>query len=471
MSRPLRTLSVFLLLLGGCVALRLPFLGATLVGEEGSFAYLIAGPIASGRLTHDGLPQMMVGMLGDAPALYPFQRTIMPYILLEYGPGTLLRALNITLLPETARTATVRSAYFALYLIGVAGMLWRAAREGADSNCLPVAVATFATCAPLAVAGSVQPQIDGSIGVLLLGVAALLLVPNGEMRGIAWRGLLAGFIVGLGRHEWGLALLGGTLGALLLAALLLRDAAERQAAWSALLPVPLGLLIAASLSFGLSPSEFLSGFDVQRRVTGHASWMALLRRDVLHASAAMLLLSLVGLLLLARLRATLAEAPGIAVITGAGLILFAGAAATGWPGDGFARYYAPVLVLAGTAGVALTGAQRSGLACAAKMPVVGLLLLAILAGLVPLHAAWRNGLSITSGAGVELGHVRAGYSAVAAEWASDPAYAPLRLAPAGLWLYHPLTSFLGTDMGLEFGGTYLAEQHPDWAPRLRAPGR
>jgi hypothetical protein len=470
MARPSRTLPVFLLLLGLCLALRLPFLGTTLVGEEGSFAYLVAGPVASGRLTPDGLPQMMVGMLGDVPALYPFQRTILPYVLLEHGPGTLLRGLDVATLPERTRTSLVRGTFLAIYLAGVVGMLWRAAREGAGGNWLPVAIAAFAVGAPLAVAGSLQPQIDGSLGVLLLGIAALLLVPT-EGGGMAWRGLLAGLLVGLGRHEWGVALLGGTVGALLLSRVLLHDAAARGAAWRALLPVPAGLLAGALLSYGLSPGEYLAGFDVQRRVTGFASRLVLLRRDLPHAGAAAALLLLAGALLLARLRATLAEAPGIVAVTGAGAILFVGAAATGWPGDGFARYYAPVLVLAGTACVALTAGHRPGLPRRACLPVAALLALGTLAGLVPLHEAWRGKRAIASGAGTALVPVREGYAAAAAEWAADPARAPLRLAPAGLWLYHPRTSFLGADMGLEFGGTYLAEQHPDWAPRLRAPGR
>ena len=108
MAQSSRTLPIFLLLLGLCLALRLPILDATLVGEEGSFAYLVAGPIASSRLTPDGFPQMMVGMLGDVPALYPFQQTILPYVLLEHGPGTLLRGLDVATLPERARTSLVR---------------------------------------------------------------------------------------------------------------------------------------------------------------------------------------------------------------------------------------------------------------------------------------------------------------------------------------------------------------------------
>lgn len=462
----------FLSLFAVVVLVRIPFLSQPFVGEEGSFAYLIAGQPASSTLTPDGLPQMMIGMLDGTPALYPFQRTIAPYVLLENGPGAVIRALDIQHYSEAWRYVIIRSAYLALYLMGVAGVLWRSARQAAGQNYLPMMIVLFACVTPLAVGASIQPQIDGALGICLLGLASLLLTLGPQERSLKHRQFctfLAGAFIGLGRHEWVISFLaaGVILGLALLAYKARRDV------WYLSLRIGaffcLGLIATTVLSFALSPSEYLSGFAVQQRVTGIVNPLVLLKRDDEFVIAAVLLLGLLGVLLFLRRRHILETAPDVLVVSGAAFVQCAGAAATGWPGDGFPRYYAPVFVLAATALIYLTSYRRDDVVrpnvwVARALSGVFLLLTAIAITSVIDDVGER--VSISSNRGVSLQALEQHYDDIAETWRADPDRAPLALIDAGIWGRHPDISFLGKDMGLDSGYQYLQEFHPNWAERL-----
>lgn len=467
-----KILLFFLLLLTIMLLVRLPFLAATLVGEEGSFAYLVAGVPRSGTLTPDRLPQMMIGLLGDTVALGPFQRTIMPYVLLEFGPGTLLRALDITALPFSWRNGLVRGSYLGLYVFGIAGVLLRSATAAARGNFPPAAVAILAVTAPLAVGASLQPQIDGGLGVLLLGLASLLLIPTAPipLRESVIRAGCAGVLVGLGRHEWSIAFAAGAIAAVLATFLLVYEWKERRKALFIALAVSMGFSASALFSFFISPGEYIAGFEVQRRVTGSVSPWMLLHRDIFHVAVCATLIGASSVVLLFLIRKNIGEITGITIVLVAASTLFAGSLLTGWPGDGFPRYYAPVLVMAATVLISLLSRNRNEIPNVVAQSVGLICLLVAVASLWSLSQSWQGREAIGSGAGTDLRVLRASYAATAAEWAADPQGTPLRLAPAGLWLYYPTTSFLGADMG-EFAGRYLAEHHPDWAPRFRPPNQ
>lgn len=457
--RPWITVAVFLALLFLVIAARLPFLSETLRGEEGSFAYLVAGSPASSQLTPDGLPQMMIGMLDGAPVFWPFQRTILPYVLLENGPGPVVRALDVFSFPPAERTAIVRGAFLAVYLIGVAGLMWRVASLASTGNVYPMAVAAFAVTAPLAVAASIQPQIDGALGVMLAGVAAILLIPmrSGLVpQALAARALAAGILVGLGRHEWSIAFGLGAVVVLLASLIFLRHKTGRKPVFAITAPLLAGMALSAMLSYWLSPTEYVSGFAVQQRLTGVTSPVALAKRDVIHiVSSGVLLLPLFALLI-PKLMSTLRDRPGLVVVTVAAFVLWAGALSTGWPGDGFPRYYAPVFIMAATALVSLPWPPRL------QLPLGVVFLIGIVwAALIHLEA-WRAGGSVFNPAR-SVATIGAGYDDTARR--SSQAQT-LPLAHSGIWLYYPEMSFIGADLGKEGAKAFIDQNFPSWSSRL-----
>lgn len=467
MSRNLPIVLFFALVMLAFI-LRLPFLTQVMVGEEGSFAYLVVGSPTASSLTTDRLPQMMIGILGTEPAFAPFQRTIMPYVLLERGPGVVLRRLDVITWSEPARISMARGAFLVLYLAGIVGLLQRASRIRGMDTPLALTATIFGISAPLAVGASLQPQIDGALGVLLTSWAALLLT---TARPLPLRSRLllagtAGVLVGCGRHEWSIAFLGG-LGLLALSLLLLRPPLEtRRRALYMALAMAAGLVVGGGLSFALSPSEYLSGFSVQRRVTGVQSPLVLLFRDRLHIGGAVTLLVPLALMMVWNTRHLLVERPGVIVVFGAAATLFAGSFSTGWPGDGFPRYYAPVYSLGLVALVsicALPGRSNSRLLKIVQFCAVLVLAAGVAFNCKVLFQAWHGQLSITSNFGMPLADIRDEYRQIASD---SHVHAFLPLTHAGIWMSYPNLSFLSRDMGIEGGRIFLESKYPDWALQL-----
>src|SRR5271169_3930536 len=100
-------------------------------------------------------------------------RSIVPYFIMEKA-GRALRWPSRSADPTTLSLAA-RLPFFLLFLGGIAGLIvllvlafrstqrWRFATAAG--------LVTYALTTPLAVGASIQPQVDGSVGVLLLGIA------------------------------------------------------------------------------------------------------------------------------------------------------------------------------------------------------------------------------------------------------------------------------------------------------------
>ena len=65
------------------VAARLPFITDILAGEEGEFAALVLNNPPTSALDPDHLPRRIAGAIDGTLILASFQRTVMPYIVLE----------------------------------------------------------------------------------------------------------------------------------------------------------------------------------------------------------------------------------------------------------------------------------------------------------------------------------------------------------------------------------------------------
>ena len=109
---------------------------------------------------------------------------------------------------------------------------------------------------PLAIGGSIQPQIDASVGVALVGLAAWLLTAAWGRGLQVWAAIAAGVLVGFGKQEWTLAF-AAAWGVVLLLSKLWRCANA-----STLGGFALGLGVGTALTYGLSPTDYLASFNL-----------------------------------------------------------------------------------------------------------------------------------------------------------------------------------------------------------------
>jgi hypothetical protein len=428
---------------------RVPFIHNLLVGEEGCVGFLVANPTPASELTAQMKPQCLIGNVGGKLEFVEFERTIVPYRIIESIAGTVTRPLQILDMTDAdARTRTVRLAFLALFAIGVAGAVWMAAKGGLVS----ALIVLYALTTPLAVGASIQPQVDGSVGVLLLGLAGWLLVSSKRPAAI----FIAGLLVGLGRHEWSLALLGAT--SLIFAVGFITRTSNIQTTGPILLGVSAGIALSLSISF----SDYINGFGVMRRVTGLANPLVLAERFAIYLVPTALLLAAAALLGLRQARGLLARKPGTLVALVAGGAILVGFGLSGWPGDGFPRYYTPALVLATYAVLSLI--HENGLSRPASGLATGALILGLGFNINYLWSAARQEISITSSPGLNLVQLRKKYDETAA-WATRENILPME--HAGFWLYYPNSPFFSRDMGVPGSIAYLKQHHPSWVDKLR----
>jgi hypothetical protein len=436
------------------VATRLPFLANTLVGEEGIFAALIVSPTPSSAVTANRLPGLMVGQVEGRLAYTIFEHQIVPYLLLEDGIGALARRAGAFEHGAAYRTAVVRGAYLLPFVVGMLGLLWLAAG--------PAGGRPSDAALPLAVGASVQPQVDGAVGGLLVGTAAFLLVATEGTRSARWARTafpLAGALIGLGRHEWAMAFAAAGLGASLLAAVLRTGRAV----------LPLGFVVGiaagVAVSFAASPADYMASFDVMKRVYAVPSdRLALLRRQLPYTAPVLVLGVLAAGLIASSLRRAVAERPGAVILAAGGIGIAAGFAASGWGGDGFPRYHAPALVALAYAIVALLrGAAWPRLA---RRLAAGIFAAGVLANAHWLYDSRARDVSITSGPGTDLAALRA---QLAGSAAFARAERRIVLEHASLWLYYPDVDFIGRDMGPDGARQFLAANYPHLKDRPIVP--
>lgn len=449
----LKRLLVFAALVLALVLSRGPFLGQMLVGEEGSFAALVASPVPSSDVTSDGLPQMVIGRVQGELAYYPFQRNIAPYLLIERTAGTVVRAMNLTSFEPEQVTVAVRAAYFAFFLIGVAGLLWMAA-----GSWLGVGIAAFALSAPLAVGSSIQPQIDGSTSVALIGLSCFLLLDIKALnRYIA--AFLAGSMIGFGRHELALAFGFAALVTLALQWLF------RSKTWPVIELYLAGICVSVLVAVLISPSDYIMGYATMTRVYSSSSRLGALTSQFGFLWPVLLLLVASVIYVIFQFQMRLQGRPEALLLVIAGSTVAVGFAISGWHGDGFPRYYVSALVPLTYVLVALcrsTGALKSKMHFAA----LGFLCAAGIYNFATLRQQWLGGVSITSAPGSHLAEIR-GQLAQNAERARSEG--SIVMAHAAMWLYHPDTDFISNDMGHSGALQFLQERYPEQVQRLVIP--
>lgn len=341
---------LFVLLIGLLVLTRAPFLGNVLVGEEGMHAAFVLAKGSSAPLSEQGIPRLMLGSFEGEAFLGATQHPIGPYQILRGLSAIWPASLDDPLLATgglVARSIQARLPFLFLYLVGVAGLLWRWAVVCVDRPSWRWfafgGLLAYGLTTPLAVGGSIQPQIDASVGVALVGLACWLLTASWSRGFEDWVVALAGFLIGFGKQEWALAFMASWVAVLLLSCFC------RCPNKKVLGGLALGLGLGTISTYWLSPYDYLASFNLMDHFLSKSvdvNRFELLMQWRIYVIPVLIVLLLMSLSGVGRFGQLLREKPGAIITAGGAWAIAIGFAAAGWRGDGFPRYYATSLVAA-----------------------------------------------------------------------------------------------------------------------------
>ena len=469
-NRPgLAALLLFALFMGLLVLTRAPFLSNVLVGEEGMHAAFVLAKGSQAPVNEQGIPQLMLGSFEGEAFLGATQHSIGPYVVLRWLSGVWPVAVDAPLAVSdglATRSIQARLPFLLLYLLGVAGLLWRWATVCVQSPSrrwwVFGGLLFYGLTTPLAIGGSIQPQIDASVGVALVGLAAFLLTAVWGPGLQVWAAIAAGVLVGFGKQEWTLAF-AAAWGVVLLLSKLWRCANA-----STLGGFALGLGVGTALTYGLSPSDYLASFNLMDHFLSKSSdvnRLELLMQWRSYLAPVLLLLLLMTITGIGRLPQLVRQSPGAVITAGGAWAIALGFAAAGWSGDGFPRYYAPALVASLYAlqvfvlGWPDLGQRRSTAMVGLAVVVFGL---SINFGVIGAGLSQKD--SITSIPGLRLKPVTRRFERIIQQKDGDDQ--AVYVDHSGLWIYAPKKDFVHEDPSVV--ATYESV-YPSSSPRLIRP--
>lgn len=444
MAKQVKRWAVPVSLLAILVITRVPFLSNTLVGEEGVLAAFVVSEEPLSKQASDGLPRILIGAIDRKPVLIPAERTIVPYMIIERF-GRILGSQD-TQQSFEERSRSARLPFLCFFLLGVAGVLASigsvfSTGEARNAWAL-VLVVVFALTTPLAVGSSIQPQIDGSLGVMLLGLAAWLLISTNENKFTLPCYIIAGVLIGLGKHEWAIAFLASAAFTLALDKLFGTKARRKCISFAG------GVLLGIAISVLISIDDYVSGFHLMNRIylSEHKDLRALWAHQIGFLWPIILLLVAVALVLGKNLRHCIENKTGAPLIVLGGIFIFIGFSFSGWQGDGFPRYFTPSLVLALYGLIAVVQDRTWVISKKALASIMVIMGLGIFLNVIELKNSYLKNVSISSYPGLSL-------SEFDKRFKHDAALAGVRsgviFEDPAVWIYSPSVEFISNTLDLE----------------------
>jgi hypothetical protein len=384
---------------------RLPFLDQPLLGEEGLFAYMIS---AASPPLEPCTKVLLIGRFHGTDVRGCAEHPVPPYLLLTWIWRPLFgerigAAASIAAKSGRARLPFVLCFALALSALAYQGSwLFRGGRW--RERMLALSLLAFVLSSPLMVGGSLQAQIDGSIGVLLVAAAAAFLHVASGARSAAVRFIApacAGLLGALGKNEWALSLLAAGLVAAILAAgsTSRRDSREALLQCAALIG---GLLLGTLISCSLDAESYLGGINVMGRIhsAGRGRWLDTFWRRLPWIWPLFPLAAFSAALFIADRRKSGEPAFPEAALLFWGLALSAGYLLSSWNSDGFPRYFCTSLIALLCFTISALSRARFGWLGAAVLSVCCLAGTAFHARTV--HGIATRGQSATSNPGTSL---------------------------------------------------------------------
>lgn len=359
------------------IAVRVPFLHQPLIGEEGMFAMIITGYQSPAIKTTDDLPSkidqnclLVFGHIDEAgDTLGRPGRNIAPYCFLGFLVKPIISPMNVVDLSFDAKSRLIRSAFLGLSSIGFLSLCFLtylvSLRLSGLKASLPFLLLLFFASTHLAVGSSIQPQLDGAFGFLLLSNAALLIYFGSRPSTPSWAVFpayfLAGFLVAFCKNEWPITLLASVV-MVYLALFASRIFTFYHGSFIGFsesksnIVVGMGLVLGCASGMGLcylfSPADYLAGFNLMKNIHGsQESHVKIFFQSlkfnfqILAPNFAILILGL--WCVFKNWKSLLDQEIGLLILYVLSLGILVGFLQSGWGGDGFPRYYLPPLLLSG----------------------------------------------------------------------------------------------------------------------------
>ena len=359
------------------ITLRIPFLQQPLIGEEGIFAMIVSGYQSPAIKSTKDLPAQIdqhcllvlghIDQTGDALARPG--RNIVPYCFLGFVIKPLVAPFNLAMLDFDAKSSLMRSIFLALSSIGFLALCFISylvsLRLSGYRAILPFLVLFYFTTTHLSIGSSIQPQLDGAFGFLLLSNAALLIYLGSRLSVRHWSKLpiyfLAGFLIALCKNEWPLTLLVSVVLVFCLMFAYRAIASYRgisvdvnQNGFNLLVGIGLisGCLAGMGFCYLFSPNDYLSGFGLMKNIHGSRDSHLKIFFQTLRFNYQILTPCIVMLILglwciKKNWKTLLSQEIGLLILYVMSFGILAGFMQSGWGGDGFPRYYLPPLLLSG----------------------------------------------------------------------------------------------------------------------------
>ena len=251
------------------------FLANLLISEEGSYAYLAVDNGLAKISGHHNL--LLIGREKGKDRWDTPEHPVLPYLFFTKFIRPLTSGTDFLNLSIREKTILARLPFYSLYLLSwiIIFLLhpWFFKLRSFRSLLLPLGIMTFVGTWRLTVGGGVQTIFDGNYGLLLLTLSAFGIYGGQKVESFFYKNILfflGGFIAGLGKNEWALALLLGLSTAFVIIwsynkFLFFQNQFKRANLF--FLFVFLGLLGGAAFNFFMDPNNYLAGFHVMRRFT------------------------------------------------------------------------------------------------------------------------------------------------------------------------------------------------------------
>ena len=422
-------LALIVSLIGFSLLLRVPFVSNLIMGEEGSHAYLVVGakPVINSTAPQivweasDAFPNSyayanLIARFDGKDVLGFMARNLMAYEFLDKGARRINQLLPVC--PDTSvrcLSISSRLPFLVLFelglLIGLIAVSRSFAFERPRTLALQVLAIAYLVSAPLIVGASIQPQIDGALGVLIVlsSAAMLLTADSSSSKGRLVAGFAAGVVGALVKNEWAISLSAATIFVTLVSLMAFirtaapeRDPGGMRRALGFCLSVLLGIGVCQLLLFAYEPQAFLAGLSMIRQVAGDSrqSMVETLRHNwplIYPVVAACVVLA--GALSMRPLRYCV-EKPSLAIVSTWALAIVAGYVLSGNLGDGFPRYYTPPAMLAALALTLLI--PSLDVRRIVWLGSAAILTIGVLANLTDVVQSYRHRLSISAGRGQSL---------------------------------------------------------------------
>jgi len=404
------------------IACRAPLLEKTLVGEEGNFAMLLVGTAQSQTTSiiqadNQNLDQclMIMAQIDGSSILVRPGKNLIPYCLIGIPYQHFFSYFDLAKQNFDHKTIIARTSYFGIALLGymlillicyqISYMLAPAYRL------IPYLILLYGTTSVISVGSSIQPQLDGSVGVLFFCTSFYLtyLAINKATKDLIQYCLLllAGLIISLGKIEWTisfiLSLAFASIAVLIINLLrknnYLNNLKVSIKLRTLVVPLFLGAILGSCLSYIFSPQDYLYALDVMRSVANqkYSSWnLIVLFQDLLRPIA--ILYGVAIIMTMLNIKDFFLKESffiyGIYCLFSA-IVIF-GFIYGAWIGDAFPRHYAPSTIIVTVYIIVLIPGKASKLPMYTKILIIALLAWGLLQNIAILDVYRKTSISITA---------------------------------------------------------------------------